>query len=131
MIKATIYDSKTGQIELSIEAPDKETVLLQGTAPPRAVYWEDALDWHTHYFVKGAPVSRPKMVLYVTPGTELKVAEQLLVRNIPKGCKVTHPAGTTLVEDGFISWSTITPGTYEFKFKCFPYQDEVFNASVG
>jgi len=130
MIKATFYNSKTGQIEMSIEAPDEETVILQSRSKDAAIYWGDAYNWADTYFDRGDPVPRPQMKLYVDPGLSLSAGQELLVRNIPKGCKVTHAGGAVSVDDGFISWSTDEPGEYTFLFQLFPYAEVEVNASV-
>ena len=130
MIKATIYNSKTGQIEMSIEAPDEETVLLQNRSKDSSIHWGEAYAWNDTYFDKGQPVPRPQMKLYIDPGYELNAGQELLIRNIPKGCKVTHAGGATSVDDGFISWSTDEPGDYSFLFQLYPYAEVEINASV-
>lgn len=129
-VKATIYNIKTGEIIMSLEAPDEEAVTLQPLEDGSGIYWEDALDHNTWYFVNRRPVPRPTMKLHVTPGTDLAAGQELLIRNIPAGCMVTHPAGVTRVDDGYISWSSHSSGAYSFEFKLFPYQTENLNASI-
>lgn len=129
--KATMYDARTGEIVLSIEAPDKETILLQEIDKHTKIHWGEVWAHDKYYFVNGAPVPRPTMHLSESDNKAIARSEVLLVRGIPKGCEVTYPGGAGTVNDGFITWSTDFEGMYEFEFKLFPYVGVVLNVRVG
>ncbi|MCW7551069.1 hypothetical protein NX722_28355 [Endozoicomonas gorgoniicola] len=127
-MKGAIYEVDSGRLEMIITAPRKEDIDLQltGRTGFRA-YYGDVKDGQ--YIVEGSPVLRPVMGLTVS-STELTIAKVLRVDNIPKGTKVFHPEGEVVVDDGFIEWYSVEPGTYLFRFENFPYMEEEINAVV-
>ena len=120
-VKATMYDGSTGEIRMGVEAPDKETVLLQETPEDTKIHWGEVYSHETYYFVNGAPVPRPTMQLTEVGNKDIVSDEVLMVRGIPIGCEVVHPGGSATINDGFITWSTKHTGEYLFEFKMFPY----------
>lgn len=130
IVKATIYDSRTGKIRMGVEAPDKETVLLQEMPQHTKIHWGEAYSNGTYYFAKDLAVPRPPMNLRIIPGLSIIKEEKVTITNIPVGCVVTYPGGTTTIDDGKAEWGSIVPGTYTLKFTLFPYIDEVLNVIV-
>lgn len=130
IVKATIYDKTTGEIIMSVEGPDEETVHLQGIPENAAISWGSIEDHATTYFVKGKPVPRPLMHLNIVSGTQLIPGELLIINNLPPECTVGHPAGESVITDGSVSWSTLEEGTYRFTFKSYPYVEEKINVII-
>lgn len=131
MHTATIYNEATGQIVMTVEAPDEHTVLLQMQNPEKErVLWGKKIDGNDFYFVAGAVVPRPVFTLELPEGDSLEVGEVWRVSGIPPGCAVYHPGGRTVVEDGYIEWASETPGSFMFQFELFPYKEMSLNAVV-
>lgn len=129
-VKATIYDRRTGEIRMGVEAPDKETVLLQEIPEDTKIHWGEVYSHENHYFAKDLAVPRPPMNLRIVPGLNIIKGETVIITNIPVGCVVTYPGGTTTINDGKAEWGSIVPGTYTLKFTLFPYIDEVLDVIV-
>lgn len=130
IVKATMYDSRTGEIRMGVEAPDKETVLLQEIPKDTKIHWGDAYSNGTYYFAKDLAVPRPPMNLRIVPGLSIIKGEIVTITNIPVGSTVTYPGGTTTINNGKAEWGSVVPGTYTLKFTLFPYIDEVLNVIV-
>ena len=130
IVKATMYDSRTGEIRMGVEAPDKETVLLQEIPKNTKTHWGEVYPHGTYYFAKDLAVPRPPMNLRIVPDLNIIKGEKVSITNIPKGCVVTYPGGTTTINDGKAEWGSVVPGTYTLKFVLFPYIDEVLNVIV-
>lgn len=132
MFTGTIYDKVTGSVIMTIEAPDKQGVEIQVDDPSsQEILWGQKINGVTHYFVAGSVVPRPAFTFKVSPGLNLQLGEVLRVSNIPPGCSVFYPGGVIQVDDGYIEWSSTTPGEYAFTFELFPYQEVTLNAIVG
>lgn len=141
MKKGSIYNKQTGQITMTVIAPDEEGVLLQiSDEGKQAVLWDHELNGRELYVVNGEPAERPLMPLtYTTDGVAPQEGEPislaingiLRVENIPAGTQVAHPDGELTVDDGFIEWSAVEPGHYFFRFDNFPFQEVNFHAIVG
>ena len=129
-IKATIYNSISGEVELAIEASDEETIMAQPMGPNTKIYMGEAYTDGTVYFANDLAVPRPVMVLQINPGLIINKGKLITVSNIPKGCVVTYPGGTTTIDTGTAQWGSITPGEYKLKFELFPYMSEVLNVTV-
>lgn len=131
MIVATIYDDTNGAVLMTVEAPDKETVLLQVQDPKKEkILWNEKIDGKDFYFVAGAVVARPVFTFEVPVEESLEVGQVWRVNGIPPGCVVYHPGGRAVVEDGYIEWSSETPGNFKFEFELFPYKEMSLNAVV-
>ena len=130
IVKATIYDSSSGEIRMGIEAPDKETVLLQEMPKNTKIHWGEVYSHGSYYFAKDLAVPRPPMNLRNAPDLNIIKGEKVTITNIPVGSVVTYPGGTTTINDGIAEWGSIVPGTYTLKFTLFPYIDEVLNVIV-
>ena len=130
IVKATIFDRSTGEIRMGIEAPDKETVLLQEIPKNTKIHWGEAYSNGTYYFAKDLAVPRPPMNLRIVPGLSIIKGEIVTITNIPEECVVTYPGGATTVKGGKAEWGSVVPGTYTLKFTLFPYIDEVLNVIV-
>ena len=83
----------------------------------------------THYHNGTAYVVRPDFSL-VYSTLEIDTTETLNITGIPTGTAVTHPGGVATVNDGYIDWSCVEPGTYEISFINFPYKPVTLNATV-
>lgn len=129
-VKATMYDSRTGEIVMGVEAPDKETVLLQEIPEHTKIHWGEVYSHESHYFAKGLAVPRPPMNLRIVPDLNIIKGETVIITNIPVGSTVTYPGGTTVINDGKAEWGSIVPGTYTLGFTLFPYIDEVLDVIV-
>ena len=129
-VKATIYNTVTGAVELAIEASDKETILAQPMGANTAIHWGEAYTDGTIYFARGLAVPRPIMGLLVNPGLAIIKGSVITVTNVPENCVVTYPGGVTTVNGGKAEWGSVVPGEYVLKFELFPYLSEVLNVSV-
>lgn len=127
-----IYQVATGQIMMTVVAPDEESILLQkhGREDLDAIM-DIEVDGREFYIHEGAPKPRPEMGLSVQGEAYLSVGEVLRVEGIPAGTEVVYPGGRATVDDGFIEWSTNEPGNYYFKFFNFPAKEVEINAIVG
>ena len=125
-----MYDRSTGEIRMGIEAPDKETVLLQEIPKNTKIHWGEVYSHDTNYFAKDLAVPRPPMNLRIVPDLNIIKGEKVIITNIPVGCVVTYPGGTTTINDGKAEWGSIVSGTYTLEFTLFPYIDEVLNVTV-
>ena len=83
----------------------------------------------TEYYHQGQVAPRPTLSLQHS-ALVINTTETLSITNIPTGTTVTHPDGSVVVNDGFIDWSCVEPGVYEFSFENFPYVPEVLSATV-
>ena len=129
-VKATIYNTISGAVELAIEASDEETILAQPMGANTAIHWGEAYTDGTVYFARGLAVPRPSMGLIINPGLTITKGKLLTVTNVPENCVVTYPGGVTTVKGGKAEWGSVVPGTYTLKFTLFPYIDEVLNVIV-
>lgn len=129
-IKATIYNTVTGEVELAIEASDEETILAQPMGDNTAIHWGEAYTDGTVYFARDLAVPRPSMGLLVNPGLSTLKGKLITITNIPENCVVTYPGGVTTVKGGKAEWGSVVPGEYVLKFVLFPYIEEVLNVIV-
>lgn len=129
-IKATIYNTATGEVELAIEASDADTIMAQPMGANTAIYWGEAYTDGTIYFARDLAVPRPRMGLIINPGLEILTGDTVTITSIPEDCVVIYPGGVTTVKGGKAEWGSIVPGTYTLKFTLFPYIDEVLNVIV-
>ena len=131
MITATVYEKEQGMVLMTVEAPDEETVLLQIQDPKKEeILWGEKIDGLKFYFVAGAAVPRPVFTLEIKNGLTVAAGQVLRVGKVPIGCTVRYPGGTAVVNDGYIEWASVTPGTFDFTFSLFPYQEMTLNAIV-
>jgi hypothetical protein len=134
MKQGTIYETATGQIHFTVVAPDEEGVKLQiDGRTGLAILFDEQVEGRTYYLPGGVATPRPRMPCTVDDGDQLLLdaGELLHVTGIPAGAELTHPAGRTVINDGFVSWVSDVPGTYRFSLRCFPYQEVTFDAVVG
>lgn len=131
MLTATIYSETTGQIIMNVEAPDEDSVHLQIQDPQKEkILWDEKIDGNGFYFVAGAAVPRPVFTLEIKNGLTVAAGQVLRIGKVPIGCTVWYPGGTAVVNDGYIEWASVTPGTFDFTFSLFPYQEMTLNAVV-
>lgn len=97
--------------------------LIQANCGEYTGYEGKAKDPRLWYAPEGELTERPSMNLGVSQNP-------FRVDNIPEGTVVTFPGGTVTVDDGFLEWSAIEPGEYEFHFANFPYQEETVIAHI-
>ena len=129
-VKATIYNTVTGAVELAIEASDEETILAQPMGANTAIHWGEAYTDGTIYFARDLAVPRPRMGLIINPGLSILKGKLITVTNIPENCVVTYPGGVITVNGGRADWGSVVPGEYVIKFELFPYLSEVLNVTV-
>ena len=129
-VKATIYNTISGAVELAIEASDKETILAQPMGDNTAIHWGEAYTDGTVYFARDLAVPRPSMGLLASPGLAILKGNIVTITNIPEDCVITYPGGVTTVKGGKAEWGSVVPGEYVLKFELFPYLSEVLNVSV-
>ena len=129
-VKATIYNTVSGEVVLAVEASDKETIMAQPMGADTAIHWGEAYTDGTVYFARDLAVPRPKLGLLVNPGLAIIKGSVVTITNIPEDCVVTYPGGVTTVKGGKAEWGSVVPGTYTLKFTLFPYIDEVLNVIV-
>ncbi|UIS24594.1 hypothetical protein S21ZY_032 [Pseudomonas phage ZY21] len=134
MYKGTIYNGKTGMIISTCRASSEADIVLQTTLnPDHKAYIGDELDAMLYYFENDAPASRLRMKLKINgqdhvytdfgeePEHQFKVGDILRIDGIPKGTELWYIDGTIIVDDGFIEWTTDTPGVFQFNLSLFPY----------
>uniref|UniRef100_A0AAU6W0G5 Uncharacterized protein n=1 Tax=Pseudomonas phage Nican01 TaxID=3138540 RepID=A0AAU6W0G5_9CAUD len=134
MYKGTIYSASTGMIISTCRASAESDIELQTTLnPDHRAYIGEELDAFLYYFVDGAPASRIRMKLKVNgedhiytdfgeePIHHLKIGEVLRIEGIPKGTELQYIDGIVTIDDGFIEWTTDTPGEFQFNLSLFPY----------
>lgn len=132
MVAATIYDKRNGQVIMTVEAPDEESVELQvSDGLNQKILWGRRVDAANFYFVAGVDVARPVMDLSINHAGVLAKGQILKVEGIPLGCSVVYPGGQTTVNDGYIEWASVTSGEFEIYLTCFPYKEVILNAIVG
>src|SRR5690606_9175885 len=80
------------------------------------------------YVSEGELLVRPTMDLEVS---YIGVAAEayICVENIPVGAEVILPDGAVVVDDGYIEWAAVEPGTYPLEVRKFPYLPEVVDAT--
>jgi len=134
----SIYDKETGRVLMSVVAPDEECVRLQITDEEKqGIYFDQEVNGREFYIVNGEVQARPKMGLFYSHEPDehdtvrLDVNEMLRIDNIPVGTVVVHPQGETVVDDGFIEWSSVGLGSHSFRLEKFPYQEVNVYAIVG
>ena len=87
---------------------------------------EGEADLHRDYYDAEIGAATPR------PAFELEVSQNpFRVGNIPPGTKVRYPGGEVIVDDGFIEWTAVEPGSYAFHFENFPYLTETVYALIG
>jgi hypothetical protein len=70
--------------------------------------------------------------VFPRPTFEFRVSQDpFRVENIPAGTLIRYPGGEIIVNDGFIEWTAIEPGSYAFHFENFPYLEETLYAVIG
>lgn len=85
------------------------------------------------YYFDVSPQPRPSFSLVYQQSV---MAEEVFsVTGIPIGTEVTYPGPTgepvtETVNDEFIEWSSVEPGTYQFTFVNFPYKELTIDAVV-
>lgn len=129
-VKATIYNTVTGAVELAVEASDKETIMAQPRGANTTIHWGEAYTDGTIYFARGLAVPRPRMGLNANPGLAILKGNIVTITNIPENCVVTYPGGVTTIKGGRAEWGSVVPGEYVLEFVLFPYISEVLNVSV-
>lgn len=132
MKTGTVYNKATGEVIMTVVAPDENGVLLQiRDESSEAVLFDQLVEGSTHYIVNGEVVDRPSMPLSVASDQQLEVDQVLTIEGIPPGSEVIHPDGATIVNDGFVEWASVEPGRYSFRIINFPYVEVSFDAIVG
>lgn len=126
---------------MTVAAPDEEAIWLQVTDESRqAILFDHELNGREMYVLNGEPASRPSMgLIYKVDETPVENSgfisltpnAILRVENIPTGSVVTHATGELVVDDGYIEWSAVMPGSYSFRITNFPLQEIELNAIVG
>lgn len=91
-------------------------------------YIEGYADHKTEYVLDGGITPRPSMQINVT-GNQV-INSPILFSNIPTGCQLTHPGGISTINDGFVEWETVEPGTYIFEFDLYPCLKEVITLEI-
>ncbi|WP_086931614.1 hypothetical protein [Agarilytica rhodophyticola] len=91
-------------------------------------YIEGLVDHKTQYVLDGVITLRPTMQIEVTGSSA--VNSPILFSNVPDNCQLTHPGGTSIINDGVVEWETMEPGTYVFEFNVFPYLKEVITLEI-
>lgn len=129
-VKATIYNTISGAVELAIEASDEATILAQPMGDNTAIHWGEAYTDGTIYFARDLAVPRPSMGLLANPGLSIIKGKLITVTNVPENCVVIYPGGVTTINGGKAEWGSVVPGEYVLKFELFPYLSEVLNVSV-
>ena len=107
---ANLVSAQAGALEIAEECP------------------ADVTD-ETHYYDGQDYVLRPTFSLSVS-ALSVPVSTTVTISNIPTGTLVIHPGGSLVVDDGFVDWSALEPGDYEFKFQNFPYIEEAVSVTV-
>ena len=127
MTFSVLYDAADGRIK-QVQTPPAPS----GTEPNgfSSVEYDGPADQiiETHYVDSGTITARPEFSL--AHQSNLSVDELFRIDGIPAGTQIKHPEGSTLVDDGFLEWSTNTPGTYKFTLSNFPYIEKVIYAHV-
>ena len=129
MIDVAVCDINTGEI-LRAGRCQLEYLNLQAlTSDEEAIEINSPVDDMQEYYNGTVFILRPSFTLQYTTLT-IDTTETLNISNIPTGTTVTHPDGSTVVDDGYIDWSCVEPGEYEFSFDNFPYKPVSLNATV-
>lgn len=78
------------------------------------------------YILDGEITERPTMPLV----EEANDGPLFHLTGIPVGTKVLFPDGEIIVDDGFIQWTSLVEGEYQFILTNFPYVEEVRYARI-
>ena len=123
-----VFDNSSGEIVKTGSCQESDADLQAGAGQTSRVLkgdWNDV----DHYYDGESFAQRPSFDLQPS-ALEFSAGQVFRVNNIPEGTEITYPGGSVTVDDGFIEWSTIEPGKYEFEFENFPYKPEVISAKV-
>ena len=124
-----IYELATGAIRQAQSPPWATRPKWLDAFLEMTTYTGDPKDvLSTHYVIDGIITSRPEFKL--TYQSDLAANEVFRIDGIPPGTQVKHPEGTIQVDDGFLEWSTNTPGEYKFRLSNFPHLEKVIYAHV-
>lgn len=128
------YSTVTGEFISTIVADIAHTSLQCNTGES---WLPGAYDAREEFVDLGDPelpiILRPTFSL-AHPASVLPL-QVFRVDGIPAGTQVTYPGPsgdptTEIVNDGYIEWSAVEPGTYPFTFENFPYKEITINAVV-
>ena len=129
MIEGTIYNRTTGEIYLTAAGSDESILEAQLPLYPDSTYLVgEQVDGGGYYLPNGVKTPRPFMGLMVTP-PEDHSAGYLHIDLIPEGTQAIGPNFDTVVNDGYLEWSSVEPGEYQVTLINFPYKHEVVNAT--
>lgn len=123
-----VITAATGEILRYGSCPET-LIVAQAEGGETALECASDVTDETHYHDGLDFVPRPSFDL-LQSATTFSTAQTMTISGIPVGTEVLHPGGVTIVDDGFIDWSAVEPGDYQFSFSNFPYRIEVLNAVV-
>lgn len=118
----TMFDA-AGRFTKVLECGDPAMVALNTEPDETAV---EGAYTAAHCLLAGEVEERPVFALS-HPGSVLAGAV-FRVDDIPAGTTVTGPNFSEVVDDGFIEWTSMEPGTYRIAFENFPYMEHSINA---
>lgn len=127
-MKGFQFDISTGEITMSIEAPDVaglEAQIWEG----RGVVAGLEADGAIHFWDGDALRARPTMPVRGVKEV-LKPGEVMRITGVPQGARLIHPGGNSMIYDGFVEWSCPVEGTYYLELSHFPMREVVINVQV-
>jgi len=126
-MKFYVYKEATGEILRTGEAP-ASMVAMQAEAGQ--VVAEGEASAKNQWVNYGQLEPRPEMPLIFDDPLTAVEGEYIRVGGIPPDTTCTLPETTTIVDDGYIEWTSLEAGEYYIRLSCFPHKEVLLNATI-
>ncbi len=123
-----VVNNSTGRVERNGQCA-RSDLLLQAKAGQTAI---EGIADEAKYFSEGSLINRPDSPITAS-SLSVGVGESVVFSNIPLDTLITYSNQEILVNDPMdlnLSWSSLTPGTFFFRFENFPYLEKKFTVEV-
>ncbi|WP_020209047.1 hypothetical protein [Gilvimarinus chinensis] len=127
---SVIYSNNSGEI-LEVCAPPLSSKDIARLEPGLGfIHVESIADDFLDGFYIDNDVPTPKALMSLSVSGPVVAGDDWVVTGIPTGATVKYPGGEIVVNDGYVSWSSLEPGRYPFEIKSVPYITEVVYAEI-
>ena len=95
---------------------------------------EGSFDATTQYINNGLITDRPEMGISIDIDTA-PIGEYIRITNVPVGAVLHHPSegeiyADTVINDGFVEWTSLEPGTFNLSLSKPPMMEEHIDATI-
>lgn len=116
------YDPLTGRPQHTVEYPWPDGMLEYYDDHNIVYVISEKLPVNEIYVENNEAKMRPESC-WIAPGQPIDVGQSFIIRNLPKGSKVTIVNETYIVDDGIFEFSSDVAETFPYSVECWPYYD--------